>query len=304
MSLGTKSLREDEAPSEPVHLAPVGADDLPLTVIERKPGWHFFDTHELWRYRELLVFLIWRDLKVRYKQTVLGVLWAVLQPLAIMIAFSLFFHRLADLRSGGAPYPLYVLTGLIPWIFFANAISTAGQSIVGNQELVTKLYFPRVIIPMASVMAALVDFVIAFGMLLITIPLFGWSYTWKLLYIPPFMALLAITAMGVGALLAALTVAYRDFRHVVPFLVQLWMFATPTIYIKEYIDLKDVNLRLLLPLNPADGLITSFRTAALGLPFEEEALYALILSSLVGFLVFVAGCLYFRRVERSFADII
>lgn len=303
MTLGTKVLREDEAPSGPVHMAPVAADELPITVIERRPGWRLFDMRELWRYRELLFFLIWRDLKVRYKQTVLGILWAVLQPVAIMIAFSLFFHRLADLRTGGLAYPLYVFAGLIPWIFFANAITAAGQSIIGNQDLVTKLYFPRVIIPMASVIAAMVDFVIAFCMLLILMPLYGWPYDASLLFIPLVMAGLAIAAMGAGTFLAALTVAYRDFRHVVPFLVQLWMFATPTIYMKENLDLNP-RWRAVLPFNPADGLITTFRTVALGLEFDDDVGYPLIVSSLVSVLFFVGGCLYFRRVERSFADII
>jgi lipopolysaccharide transport system permease protein len=295
VSLGTKALRDDESASS--------FDDLPETVIEKRSGWQFFDVRELWRYRELLCFLIWRDLKVRYKQTVLGVLWAVLQPAAIMITFSIFFHRLAELGSGGLDYPLFVFAGLIPWIFFANAITAAGQSIVGNQDLVTKLYFPRVIIPMSAVATALVDFAVAFGFLLIVMPCYGWPLTWMLLWVPAVMFALAVTALGAGMLLAALTVAYRDFRHVVPFLVQLWMFATPTIYMKEYLHLNP-RWRIVLPLNPADGLITTFRSVALGTEFDSDNAYALLVSAAVGLGLFLLGCLYFRRVERSFADII
>jgi lipopolysaccharide transport system permease protein len=296
VSLGTKAQREDQ-------IVAVDWDDLPETVIEKRSGWRFFDLRELWRYRELLYFLVWRDLKVRYKQTVLGVLWAILQPIAIMITFSIFFHRLGELGSGGLDYPLYVFAGVIPWIFFANAITAAGQSVVGNQDLITKLYFPRVIIPMSAVAAALVDFVIAFCMLLVLMPCYGWPLTASLLWVPAVMLLLAVTALGAGMLLAALTVAYRDFRHVVPFLVQLWMFATPTIYMKEYLHLNP-RWRIVLPLNPADGLITTFRSVALGTEFDAVTAYALVVSGAVGLALFGVGCLYFRRVERSFADII
>lgn len=295
MSAGTRTLREQEVAAT--------FDDLPETVIEKRSGWRFFDVRELWRYRELLYFLIWRDLKVRYKQTVLGVLWAVLQPTAIMITFSIFFHRLAELGSGGLDYPLYVFAGLIPWIFFANAITAAGQSIVGNQDLITKLYFPRVIIPMSAVATALVDFTVAFSVLLIVMPCYGWPLTWTLIWVPVVMFALTMTALGAGMLLAALTVAYRDFRHVVPFLVQLWMFATPTIYMKEYLHLNP-RWRIVLPFNPADGLITTFRSVALGTEFDSNNAYALLVSAAVGLGLFVLGCLYFRRVERSFADII
>jgi lipopolysaccharide transport system permease protein len=295
VNLGTKAQRGVEAAAD--------FDDLPLTVIEKRSGWRFFDLRELWRYRELLYFLVWRDLKVRYKQTALGVLWAVLQPTAIMITFSIFFHRLAELGSGGLAYPLYVFAGVIPWIFLANAITAAGQSIVGNQDLVTKLYFPRVIIPMSAVAAALVDFAVAFGVLLILIPCYGWPLTWALLWVPAVVFLLTVTALGAGMLLAALTVAYRDFRHVVPFLVQLWMFATPTIYMKENLHLNP-RWSVVLPFNPADGLITTFRSVALGTEFDSNSAYGLLVSGAVGLVLFAVGCLYFRRVERSFADII
>lgn len=274
-----------------------------MFVIEPSKGWQFYDLKELWRYRELMYFLVWRDLKVRYKQTVLGVLWAILQPFLIMVAFSLFFHRLAEIGTGAMQYPLYVVAGVLPWIFFANAINAAGHSMLGSQDLVTKVYFPRVLIPVSAVLAALVDFLVAFSVLLALMFWYHRPPTWSMLWLPLLMLELTIVAVGVGTLLAALTVAYRDFRHVVPFLVQLWMFATPTIYIRENAHLNP-RWGMVLPLNPVDGLITNFRIAVLGQGFDDQSLYALAVSSVVGLLMFVAGAGYFRRVERTFADVI
>ncbi len=285
--------------------APDGTDDLPVTVIERKPGWHLLDAGELFRYRELLYFLIWRDVKVRYKQTVLGASWAVLQPLATMIVFSLFFTRMGEVKTT-VPYPLFVFAGLIPWFFFSNAITAASQSVVGNQNLVTKIFFPRLIIPMGAVGAGLVDFVVAFGMLVCLMAYFmatgKWMFepAWGILLLPVLTVALVLAALGIGILLSALTVAYRDFRYVVPFMVQLWMFATPTIYLQGN-DIVGPRWQPLLPLNPAYGLIANFRVAVLGGDFDW---YALAVSSVVTLLLFGAGCLYFRRVERGFADII
>lgn len=275
-------------------------DDLPVTIIEPKPGWHLVDLKELWRYRELLYFLTWRDIKVRYKQTVLGAAWAILQPLATMIVFSLFFGQVAGATAGDVPYSLFVLAGLIPWFFFSNALASASQSIVGNQNLVTKIYFPRLIIPMGAVGAGLVDFVIAFGMLVVLMLSYGVLPGWTFLLTPLLSLGLLIAALGVGTLLSALTVAYRDFRYVVPFLVQLWMFATPTIYLQAE-TVVGPRGRAWLPLNPAYGLILNFRAAVLGEAFD---LFALAVSATVGLGLLLLGCFYFRRVERSFADII
>jgi lipopolysaccharide transport system permease protein len=272
----------------------------PLTVIERKPGWRFIDFPELWRYRELLYFLVWRDVVVRYKQTVLGVAWAVLQPLATMIVFSMFFGRLAEMPTGGVPYPLFVLCGLLPWFFFANSLTAASSSVIGNQSLVTKVYFPRLLIPTGAVAAHLVDLAVAFVLLLGMVAYYGVWFTWGLLLIPLITVGLFVAALGVGTLLAALTVAYRDFRYVVGFLVQLWMFATPTVYMDADVIMGPIG-KTWLPLNPAYGLIANFRAAALG---HEIDLYSLTLSSAVAVLMLVVGCLYFRRVERAFADII
>jgi lipopolysaccharide transport system permease protein len=268
-------------------------------VIRARPGWQIIDFGEIWRYRELLYFLIWRDVKVRYKQTVLGAAWAILQPFAQMVVFSIFFGRMVDMPTGGTPYPLFVFAGLLPWIFFSNAISSAGGSVVGNQNLITKVYFPRLFVPASSIGVGLVDFCIAFGMLLVLMFYYGVMPATTLLLAPPILLGLTAAALGVGTLLAALTVAYRDFRYVVPFMVQLWMFATPSVYM----DASSVGPRwqAVLPLNPAYGLILNFRQAALGRPLDG---YSLSVSLAVTAVALVLGCLYFRRVERTFADLI
>jgi lipopolysaccharide transport system permease protein len=276
------------------------ADEQPETVIERRPGWQLLNVRELWRYRELLFFLTWRDIKVRYKQTVLGAAWAVLQPLATMLIFTLFIGRMAGADTGDIPYPLYVFAGLLPWTFFANAISAAGQSIVSNQNLVTKVYFPRLLIPLGATGAGLVDFCIASGMLGVLMVIYGQPPGPALLLAPLIFLCLVVAALGVGILLSALTVAYRDFRHVVPFLVQLWMFATPTIYLNAE-AVVGPRWHALLPLNPAYGLIYNFREAVFGGPLDWSAL---AVSGGVALVLLTVGCLYFRRVERGFADII
>jgi lipopolysaccharide transport system permease protein len=292
-----------EGPTEPAQAPDISTQathDLPTTVIERKPGSRFLDLGELWRYRELLFFLVWRDVKVRYKQTVLGAAWAVIQPFATMIVFSLFFGQMAGAPDSHVPYPLFVFAGLLPWFFFSNAIASAGQSVVGNQNLVTKIYFPRLLIPMGAVGAGVVDFLVALVVLAGMMVYYGVAPGWGVLLVPVVALGLMVAALGVGTLLSALTVAYRDFRYVVPFLVQLWMFATPTIYLQAD-AVVGPRWRPLLPLNPAYGLIANFRAAVLG---GELDLYALAVSGGVSVVLLVLGCLYFRRVERSFADII
>lgn len=278
----------------------VAAADLPLTIIERRPGWKFVDLGEMWRYRELLYFLVWRDVKVRYKQTVLGAAWAILQPLTMMIVFTLFLGRLGNMAHGEWPYPIFVFAGLLPWTFFATAIAQAGTSIIGNQNLVTKIYFPRVFIPLGTVGAALVDLAIACGMLAVLMFYYGVWPGSNVVWLPALVLLLVVAATGVGVTLSALTVAYRDFRYVVPFMVQLWMFATPTIYMQAD-DIVSPKWHSMLPFNPVFGLILNFRQAALGGPLDW---YALSVSSAVSLTLLVGGCMYFRRVERSFADII
>jgi lipopolysaccharide transport system permease protein len=291
---------QDEAPAEgAVRIAADATVGMPVTVIERRRGWQIIDFEELWRYRELLFFLTWRDVKVRYKQTVLGAAWAILQPLATMVVFSLFFGRVASGSAADLPYPLFVLAGLVPWMFFANALSSAGQSVVGNQNLVTKVYFPRLIIPMGAVGAGLIDLAISLGLLLAVMLAYGVLPGRGLTLVPLVVLGLVIAALGVGTFLAALTVAYRDFRYVVPFMVQLWMFATPNIYLQA--DAIGPRSRALLPLNPAYGLIANFRIAFLG---GMPDYHALGLSAVVSLILLLGGCAYFRRVERDFADII
>jgi lipopolysaccharide transport system permease protein len=248
----------------------------------------------------LLGFLTWRDVQVRYKQTLLGASWAVLQPFAAMVVFSLFFGKVAKLPSGGTPYPLFVFSGLLTWTYFANAVTQAGQSVVANQNLITKIYFPRLFIPMGAVGASLVDFCVAFVMLLAMMAYYGVVPGWGLLLVPLMVLGLTTAALGVGLILAALTVTYRDVRYVVPFTVQLWMFATPTIYMQADAIL-DPRWQRLLPLNPAFGLISNFRNALLGAPIDVGALSLSLASS--GLCLLVGG-LYFRRVVQNFAVVI
>jgi len=280
---------------------PAGAmAEPPVTVIQRRSGWHLFDPLELWQFRELLALLTWRDIQVRYKQTILGVAWAILQPLATMLVFSVFLGPIASKPAGDFPYPLFVLAGLVPWTFFANAISTAGQSVVTNRQLVTKVYFPRILIPIGSVGAGLVDLAIAFGILLFMMIAYGKVPGPSMLLTPLIVLGLLATALGAGILLSALTVSYRDFKYIIPFLVQFWMFATPAIYLQADEDVGS-QWGEILPLNPAYGLIVNFRQATLGGPLD---LYSLSISSAVGLGMLFVGCLFFRRVEQAFADVI
>jgi lipopolysaccharide transport system permease protein len=273
----------------------------PLTVIRPEAGWQAIGWRELWRYRELLYFLAWRDVKVRYKQTALGAAWAILQPALMMVVFTIFFGHLAHVDSGGLPYPLFAFLGLLPWTFFSTAIANAGNSVVGSERLITKVYFPRLLIPFASVGAALVDLAVACSMLAVLLVWYGVAPSWGWLLAPAVLVLLTLAALGTGALLAALNVAYRDVRYVIPFLLQLWMFATPTVYMHVEGGKEATASHWLLYLNPLTGLIAAFRAAVVG---SQVPAVALLWSGGAALLLFVAGCLYFRRVEDSFADII
>src|SRR5260370_15482111 len=297
MKIATEKIAQDTSRREPGHEE---SPDLPEMIIERRSGWHLVNLRELWRYRELLYFLVWRDVKVRYKQTVLGAAWAVLQPLAMMLVFSLFFGRYAGLPSAKIPYPLFVFAGLLPWFFFANALGSAGHSVIGNQNLITKVYFPRLLIPTGAVAVCLVDWIIGFGVLLLMMVGYGESPRWTLILVPFLMSALVMASLGIGTWLSALTVAYRDFRYVIPFMIQLWMFATPCIYMQTSAILNP-NWSYVLPLNPAHGLIANFRAAMLGRDLDP---YSLIVSLSVSLMLLILGCLYFQRVERSFADVI
>ena len=269
-----------------------------VTVIEPRRGWRTLDLKELWAYRELLWVLTLRDVKVRYKQTVLGVAWAVIQPVMTMVVFTIFFGRLAQMPSDGFPYPVFVYAALLPWTFFANAVGNAGNSLVGSANLVSKVYFPRLVIPLASVGAGLIDFAISAVILLLLMLVYGVGWSLNLLA-APFLALAVVfTALGVGTLLSALNVAYRDFRYVIPFLVQLWLFATPVVYPASLVP---ERWQWLFYLNPMAGLIEGFRSVFLGKAFDVPAL---AISMAVAVAVFLAGVFYFEKVERRFADII
>ena len=268
-------------------------------TIEPPRGALQLGVRELWEHRELLYFLTWRDIKVRYKQTALGVAWAVLQPLATMAVFSLFFGRLARMPSEGVPYPLFAFTALVPWTFFANGLTQAANSVVLNQNLVTKIYFPRLAIPIATVLAGAVDFVLAFLLLVVLMLYYGVPLSPRTLWIVPFSLLALVTALGVGFWLAALNVQYRDVRYTVPFLVQLWLFATPIAYPSTLLS---EPWRTVYGVNPMVGVVEGFRWALLGTGAGPSKMVAV--SAVVALLLLVSGAVYFRRMEQTFADVV
>lgn len=267
-------------------------------IIEPKGKFGGFQFREMWHYRELLRFLVVRDIKVRYKQTVLGGLWAVLQPFMSMVIFTIFFGHLAKVPSDGLPYPIFVYTALLPWQFFSGGISSSGNSLVANSHLISKVYFPRMIIPAASLGAGFLDFLIAFVLLLVMMVYYGVFPGAALLLFPFLMILVALAALGVGMILAALNVSYRDFRYVIPFLVQFWLFATPVIYPASMVP---EQWRWLINLNPMAGLITGIRSALLNLPVSWTDIW---ISGTISLLLFVTGIFFFKKMERRFADII
>jgi lipopolysaccharide transport system permease protein len=276
---------------------PVTATDF-LIVIEPKQRWTGLDLREVWRYRELLYFLAWRDIKVRYKQTVLGAAWAILQPLLAMVVFTIFFGKMARMPSDGVPYAIFSYCGLVPWTYFANALSGAGNSLVGSANLISKVYFPRVIVPGAAIVAGMLDFGIAFLVLLGMLLYYGIVPSWGILLLPVLLLLTMGTALGVGTWLSALNVKYRDVRYAIPFLIQLWMFATPIVY---PLSLVPERYRPLVALNPMAGIIEGYRAAVLGRPFQWESLAEAAVLCLALLLV---GVFYFRSVEKTFADVI
>jgi lipopolysaccharide transport system permease protein len=268
-------------------------------VIEPSRSWLRLDLGDLWRYRELLFFLAWRDIKVRYKQTLLGATWAVIQPLLTMIIFSVIFGQLAGLPSEGIPYPVFTYTALLPWQLFAFALTQSSNSLVGSQNLVSKVYFPRLVIPIASVMPGLVDFAVSFLVLMGLMAFYGIPLTERLLVLPALLLLALMTAMAVGLWLSALNVQYRDVRYVVPFLTQFWMYATPIAYSGTLIPEK---WRLLYALNPLTGVVEGFRWALLG---KSDGIGAMIwVSTAMVVLLLVSGLIYFKRMEDTFADVI
>lgn len=273
--------------------------NAPVTIIEPQKGWIPLHLKEIWQYRELFYFLTKRDIKVRYKQTLLGGLWAVIQPVFTMIVFTLFFGRLARIPSDGIPYPVFVYAALLPWTYFANAVTAAGNSLVGNANLISKVYFPRIIVPASAALSGLIDFMIALAVLLGMMIYYKFIPGWGILMFPVLLLLTFLCALGVGLWLSALNVHYRDIRYVIPFLVQLWLFITPVIY---PVSLVPLPYRWLLALNPMGGLISAYRAAFLGSQTVNWSL--LVISAVVIILLLTTGLYYFNKVEKQFADVI
>ena len=272
-------------------------NDKPLIVIEPQKSWVRIGFRELWAYRELLYFMIWRDVKVRYKQTALGVAWAVIQPLFTMLIFTIFFGRLARIPSDNVPYPIFAYAGLLPWTFFTNAVTTSGNSLVGSSHLITKVYFPRLIIPTASVGAGLIDFAIAFVVFVPMMVYYAVVPSWQMIMVLPLLLLATLLALGVGMWMSALNVKYRDIRYALPFLMQLWMFVSPIIYPASLLK----KWWWVLAINPLTGIIEGFRSALLGLPFGWTSI---AISTVLTIAILVFAMYTFRRMEKRFADIV
>lgn len=273
--------------------------ETPITVIQPSRGWVSLSLRDLWEYRELLYFLAWRDIKVRYKQTVLGAGWAIIQPVITMIVFSVIFGKFAKIPSDDIPYPIFSFCALLPWNYFAAALARSSGSLVGSAHLISKVYFPRLVIPISSLLAGLVDFAIAFVVLIGLMIWYGVAPTASILWFPAFLLMAVITALGVGLWLGALNVQYRDVQYLVPFLSQIWMFATPVVYPTSMIP---EGWRLLYGLNPMAGVVEGFRWALLGK--SEGPGPMLALSVAIAMTLLISGALYFRRIERTFADVI
>jgi homopolymeric O-antigen transport system permease protein len=274
-------------------------NEFPSVHIAARRGWLALDLPELWTYRELLYFFVWRDIKVRYKQTVIGAAWAVLQPLMTMLVFSLFFGRLAKIPSQGLPYPIFYYCALLPWTYFQTATQSATNIVVDQQRVITKIYFPRVVLPISAVLSGLLDFAISFGVFLVMMVYYHMAPTRAVIWLPAFMLLAILTALGVGLWLSALNALYRDVRYVVPFLVQFWMFASPVVYPSSLVSEK---WRWLYGLNPMAGVIEGFRWALTGHGQPPGILLAAS-SAAVVLLVF-SGLIYYHAVEGTMADVV
>jgi len=278
---------------------PSSVGDVPVIRIEPSKGWVSLKLRELWEYRELLYFLIWRDVKVRYKQTVLGAAWAIIQPFFTMVVFSLFFGRLAKMPSDNIPYPIFSYAALVPWTFFANGLNQASSGMVSHANLITKIYFPRLAIPIARVLAGGVDFVLAFIVLLGMMLVYGVVPTINVLWLPLFLLLALTTSLGTALWLSAMNVQFRDVGYTVPFVIQFWMFATPIAYPSSLLS---EPWRTLYGLNPMAGVVEGFRWALLGTDTAPGPI--IVVSSLVALTLLVSGAFYFRRMERTFADVV
>jgi lipopolysaccharide transport system permease protein len=277
----------------------MAATTHPVIRITPSRGWIALRLGDLWAYRELMYFFTWRDIKVRYKQTALGAAWAIIQPFSAMLVFSLFFGRLAKMPSDGVPYPVFSYAALVPWMFFAHGLTTASSSLVENANLLKKVYFPRLAIPIAAVLSGAVDFVLAFATLLLMMAHYGLAPTVNTLYLPLFFLLAVTTSLGVGLWISALNVQYRDFRYIVPFLTQLWMFATPVAYPSTLLS---EPWRTVYGLNPMAGVVSGFRWALLGT--GQAPGLSVVASAIASLAILVSGAYYFRRMEKTFADLV
>lgn len=279
-----------------------GLSSRPALVLRPGRGWQIIQLAKLWRSRELLAFLAWRDIKVRYKQTSLGALWAVLQPFVMMVVLSIFFGRVIDInmqdKTSGIPYPIFLYAGLLPWTFFSAAVTASTNSLVSNANMLRKVYFPRLIMPLSSVGVPLMDYMVAFGVLMGLMGWYGVVPTSQLLLLPLFVLVTVVAALGVGIGLSGLTVSYRDFRYVVPFMLQVWFFVTPVIW---PVTIVSEQYHWLLRLNPMGGTIEAFRAAVLGTPIDVGAL---LISTGVAFLTLFVGLAYFGFAEKRFADVV
>ena len=271
------------------------------TVIQPSKGWAMVDLKELLLYRELIFFLTWRDLKVRYKQTILGVAWAIIQPVMTMVVFSIFFGGLARVPSDGIPYPLFSIAGLLPWQLFENSMRNASKSLVANRNMVTKIYFPRVIMPLSSVLACVVDFFVALPILIVMMIIYGYHVNIYILLIPYYLLLTVITSLGVSLWFSAMDVMYRDVGYIVPFITQLWMYLTPIAYGSTLIS--NPKWSFIYNLNPMVGVVNGFRSAFLGI-YTQIPIQSMVFSALISLVILFGGLLYFRHMEKQFADLI
>ena len=273
--------------------------ELPKTRIEPSKGWSSIDFREVWEYRELFYFLVWRDIKVRYKQTILGASWAIIQPLFTMVIFSLFFGRLAQVPSDGVPYPIFSFAALVPWTFFANSVTNASNSLVVSSNMLKKVYFPRITLPMSSVFSGLVDFSLAFIVLLVMMAFFGIAPTSNIVWVPFLLVLAIITALGTSFWLSSMNVQFRDVRYTIPFLIQAWLFLTPVAYPSSLLE---EPWKTLYALNPMVGVVEGFRWALLGTDTAPGPMVAA--STVVAIILLISGAFYFRRMEKHFADVV
>lgn len=278
----------------------IASSDALYLRIEPSQGWVSLRLSELWEYRELLYFLTWRDIKVRYKQTVLGAAWAIIQPFMSMIVFTLFFGGLAGISSDGVPYPLFSYTALLPWTFFAAALANSSNSLVTSANLIKKVYFPRLVVPISTTLAGAVDFLLAFSVLLLMMVFYGIFPNLNVIFLPFFLLMALMTSLGVGLWLSALNVQFRDIRYTIPFLTQLWLFISPVVYPSS--EIQNDLLRTIYGINPMAGVVEGFRWALLGTDTAPGPIIAV--SFVAALALLISGALYFRRMEKTFADVV